>query len=426
MASGKLPGYVRIFLIVIILLTSLSMAFILLFLNTNRYSLDRDENQGYFIKNAVVFDGERVIGKTHIAILGEVIDCVGLDCEPKGQMIEIDAEGKALLPGLIDLHIHFYAPSKESEDLSNFSQLLDYIKQRPTVRENLHAAGITTIRSVGDIPENILKLRQLIEAGELSGPEIFTTGPLFTAPGGHPAGTIYKGNDFLVENGTRQVDTAETARKEVKTLAGMGVHGIKAVYDDINGKYPKLDSVVLKALIDEAHQNGLWITVHTGSARDVSEAVRWGADGIEHGTAEPLDSLTIEMIAAKEILYVPTLAVIEREGNAETLEACKHNVSLLHDAGVLLGTGTDTQGKMAFGESLRREMELLIEAGLSEEEVLSAATFQAALGMKLSHDRGKIEAGKRADLIMINGKPWENFADIIKISALWQKGEKIR
>ncbi|MEZ4774477.1 MAG: amidohydrolase family protein [Bacteroidia bacterium] len=426
MAEAKPSGCLRTVLILVILFTSISTAAFYILLRANLYTPEKDKAEAVFFHNIEVFDGEKVLGSTHVSVKDGVIDCLGKDCKPGEGAKVIDGKGKSLIPGLIDLHIHFYAPSKENRELSSFRQLFDYIRQRPDVRKNLHAAGVTSVRSVGDIAGNILKLREQIQNGDLSGPEVYCAGPLFTAPDGHPAGTIYKGNAYLVENGTRQVNDTATARAEVVALANMGVNGIKAVYDDVGGKFPKLDSTVLKTIIAAAHENNLWVTVHTGTARDVAEVTAWGTDAIEHGTGEALPDDIIQLMAEKRVLYVPTLSVIEAQGVLNDQPWRMRNLPRLDSAGVLIGAGTDTQGNMAFGESLHRELELLVEAGLTPEHALRTATFYAAVSLKADHEKGLISVGKKADLILVNGRPTAQIKDIRNIEAVWQNGIQVK
>lgn len=426
MAATKSPGCLRTVLILVILVTSISTAAFYILLRANLYTPQKDKSNSVFFRNISVFDGEKSLGEIHVSVKDGLIDCIGQDCKPPEGAVVIEGKGKTLIPGLIDLHIHFYAPSQENSELSTFRQLFDYIRQRPNVRQNLHASGVTSVRSVGDITANVLKLQEQIQNGDLAGPEVYCTGALFTAPGGHPAGTIYKGNDYLINNGTRQVSDTTTAREEVIQLANMGVNGIKAVYDDINGKYPKLDSGILKTMIAVAHKNGLWVTVHTGTARDVAEVTAWGADAIEHGTEEPLSDDMISLMAQKQILYVPTLSVIEAQGILKNQPGRMSNLVRLDSAGVLIGAGTDTQGNMAFGESLHRELELLVEAGLSPEHALRAATFYAAVSLKADHIKGWISVGKKADLVLVNGSPATQIKDIRNIEAVWQNGVQVK
>ena len=159
----------------------------------------------------------------------------------------------------------------------------DYTRRRCLAIEN----GVTSIRSGGDHYPHIVKLREKIKSGKLNGPRIFTPGPIFTAPGGHPASTIYRGKRYIVEHVTRQVEDMKNAREEVKRLAEGGVDCIKAIYGDVDPmdlshKVPKLALKVLEALVDEAHKQQLSTMVHCGNPEDTMDAVKIGTDSIEH------------------------------------------------------------------------------------------------------------------------------------------------
>jgi imidazolonepropionase-like amidohydrolase len=419
----KRQGCFTKFLVIVIILTSLSFAGVYLLLNTGLYQGKEADYSSLAITNVSLFDGEKVLKNQTVIVEGEDIQCVGPDCKtPAGAKI-IEGQGRSLIPGLIDMHVHFYNPSEETADMSPQRQFLDYIKQRPEVRKNLMRAGVTTIRSVGDIAENILKLREQIQTREMVGPDVYSTGPLFTAPGGHPASTLYAGNEFLMENGTRQVDDRETAVTMVNQLADMGLNGIKAVYDDRDGQTPKLKGDILQAIIEAAHQKNLWVSVHTGTNADVKEAVAWGADVIEHGASDELDSATISLLKEKETLYIPTLVSQEMNHDENFTQSIPfQNTTKLIEAGVAIGAGSDTYENMPFGKSLIRELELLVEAGLSPQKALTSATSLAALYLRQDNLIGKIETGKRADLILLEGNPWEDISVLKQRKTVIQAG----
>ena len=127
----------------------------------------------------------------------------------------------------------------------------DYLRNYAHRRQLAIENGVTTIRSAGDHYPHIIRLRDKIAAGKLSGPRIFASGPVITAPGGHPASTIYKGNRYIIENAVRQIADVENAGEEVERLAKGGVDCIKAIYSDvdpmdIDHRVPKLSLNVLE------------------------------------------------------------------------------------------------------------------------------------------------------------------------------------
>ncbi len=383
--------------------------------------------QTLIIRGGTLFDGTGGEPAENKVILIEDgrISGIGEGCDIPDGAREIDATGYAILPGLIDLHVHFGAPSKENSDMSFAEMMADYMRQRPDVRKALHEAGVTTIRSVGDMKSSILDLKRQVASGAMAGPRVYCAGPIFTAPGGHPAGTIYKGNPWLIADATRQVDDPEKARAEVQALARKNVDGIKAVYD--GHRAPRLSLEVLEAIIDEAHKHDLWVAVHTHDLQELREAVKAGADSIEHGTYDEsqLDAETVEMLKEENVAYVPTLAVFDTYAGPEaTPRERMQNVKTAHEAGVLIGAGTDAQGpQMGFGSSLHREMELLVEAGLSPSEAILAATRNAAVTLRVDNELGTIEKGQLADLILVKGKPWETISDIREVRVAIQDGK---
>jgi enamidase len=302
----------------------------------------------------------------------------------------------------------------------------DYRRLRPGVRRALLRAGVTTTRSVGDIKATILALRGLVAAGQLMGPRVFCTGPVFTAPGGHPAGTLYKGDAWLIRHGAREVTCSEQARVAVKTLAAEGVDGIKAVYS--GGALPKLSYAVLHAIVEAAHAHALWVAVHTSSVDEVQEAIGAGADTIEHGITSGacLDAHSIALLRDSGVTYVPTLAVAQAlwgTQQQERVATLLANTAAAHGGGVRIGLGTDTQGgNMRFGASVHEELALLVRAGLTPSAALAAATRNAATALRMEHQLGTVEPGKLADLVLVEGEPWNRIGDAQNVRLVIQNG----
>lgn len=428
---GKLGCLLRVFLGGIGLIL---VAAILLFMAYN-HDLYKGQsiNEGTLvIRGGTLFDGtgSAPYKSSTIVINKERIVCVGNGCEIPSNATVIDATGLSIMPGLIDLHVHFGAPSKENAGLSFPLMIWDYVRQRPAVRRALLESGVTTIRSVGDEKDFILRLKKQIASGELAGPRVYCVGPIFTAPGGHPVATHLKGNPWLIKGAARQVTDPEEAAAEVERLAREGVDGIKAVYGGREGRLPRLSLDVLQAVIDVAHERGLWVAVHTGSLEEVRDAVQAGANTIEHGVTygSHLDSGTIELLREKNVTYIPTLAVDEAKLGPEdpAIRLLMDNTNAAKNGGVRIGSGTDTSGpNMSFGSGVHRELELLVQSGLSPEEALLAATRDAAIALQADKDLGTIESDKIADLLLIDGQPWEQISDVRTIRLVIQEGRVV-
>jgi len=350
---------------------------------------------------------------------------------PEGAQV-LKLRGLTVLPGLIDSHVHFGAPEVERfEDYQKLSVpalIWDAMRMHPGKRRAFIEHGVTAIKSVGDPYPWIIEVKRAIEGGKLEGPRVFAAGPGFTAPGGHPAGTIFKDNPYLIRTATRQMTDPERAREEVRSLAQGRVDFIKALYDGGSerspfGLLPKLDRAVLKAIIEEAHAQGLKVTVHWSHIRELVEIVDLGMDGLEHAGVEELPESLVQEIAARGIWVTPTLAVFERLFPPAVLEVAKRNVRKLREAGVKIAAGTDAGNPgVLFGPSLHRELELLVEAGLTPMEAILAATKNAAelLGME---ELGTLEPGKLADLIAVEGNPLRDISTIRDIRLVIKGGK---
>jgi len=362
---------------------------------------------------------------------------------PEG-VIVIELDGLTIMPGLIDCHLHLGGfiidkPGRPVGQISLFDFipfLWDYFhnfaKRRRLAVEN----GVTTIRSAGDNYPHITQLRDKIESGRLTGPRIVTPGPIFTAPGGHPAGTIYKRNRYIVEHATRQVSDTESAREEVRKLVEGKVDCIKAVYTDIDPmdishKVPKLSFNVLGALANEAHKHNLRLMVHTGGPKETIEAVKAGADSIEHGIlpggdSTEFDDELVKMMLDKGTYFVPTIAIAwaYKEIYPAVFSSLKRTLKKLHDAGVNIAAGTDsgTPG-VVIGKGLHKELELMTEAGLSPMDAIVTATRNAAENLGKMSELGTIEEGKLADMIVVSGDPLEDISNTRCISLMMKNGK---
>jgi imidazolonepropionase-like amidohydrolase len=171
--------------------------------------------------------GRDPVEKISIIIDGNRIKSVGPSNSFPGNANVVDLQDLTVMPGLIDCHLHLGGltvdrPGKaigrvSFADMASF--FWDYSRNYAHRRRLAIENGVTTIRSAGDHYPHIIRLRDKIAADKLVGPRIFAPGPTITAPGGHPAGTIYKGNRYIIENATRQIEDVDSAREEVRDLS---------------------------------------------------------------------------------------------------------------------------------------------------------------------------------------------------------------
>jgi len=379
-----------------------------------------------------------------IIIDGKRIKNVGLVTSYPDNTNVVDLRGLTVMPGLIDCHLHLGGltvdqPGKaigkiSLKDMASF--FFDYSRNYAHRRRLTIENGVTTIRSAGDHYPHIIRLRDKIAVGKLSGPRIFAPGPTITAPGGHPAGTIYRGNRYIVENAVRQIADVNTAREEVRKLIEGGVDCIKAIYSDSNPmdstqKVPKLSLDVLEALADETHRHNLRLMVHTGTPQESMDAVKAGADSIEHGILPGADSFDfsddlIKMMLDKGTYFVPTLAIAwaNKDTYPDVFTGLKRTFKKLHGAGINIAAGTDsgTPG-VVIGKGLHKELELMVEAGISHMEAIIAGTRNAADNLAKASELGTIESGKLADVIAVFDDPLKDIRNTREIKLVIRDGE---
>lgn len=331
---------------------------------------------------------------------------------PPGAQL-IDASGCTVMPGLFDGHIHFMgSPIWQVEGVDRYGwgkMAKEAFSLFPEHRLSLLRNGITTIIEMGSPVAGYEQLKAAAVRGKILGPEIYYPGPLFTAPNGHPAGTIYTGQHDLIVNGTVQVDDEAVARRRVRELTARKVDFIKIVYDRMwytpTGA-PRLKLDVARAIVDEAHRLGLRVFAHVGSEEEARAMVGIGVDGIEHSFASTAaaDALFADM-AQRRVAFTPTIVAYTHyapKGVPPMMLTAKRAA----DAGVLLAVGTDfpaSPGRQC-GDDVYEEMRLLEESGISRLAVLTAVTSGAAEKIGRENEIGVIATGARANLVFLTGR----------------------
>jgi imidazolonepropionase-like amidohydrolase/ABC-type multidrug transport system permease subunit len=431
----------------------------------------------FVIRGARIFVGDgKVIENGSVLVRGgkiaEVYEGAGPD--PKTLKAEtVEAAGKTILPGLIDVHVHLggpggiYSESKYDPDKSMLRNLAAYLY-----------SGVTTVRSVGDITDNILKVRSTVSSGEVLGSDLLTCGPLFTAAGGH--GTEYFKNlpagarANLEKQFTRIPGSSDEARQQVDELKKQGVDCIKAILDAGAGGrvFNRLDTGVFDAIAQQAHADSLPLAAHTGDARDVADAVKAQANSIEHGSfRERIPDALFEQMAKQGTFYDPTLSVgeafkdfaagntdllkrslVQQVGPPELLRGTEEalgsadaepmrkalaqypidmavaidNLKRAHEHGVLLVTGSDAGNFLVIhGPTVQHELQLWVQAGIPPAVALQAATLSAARLLRADNRIGSIRPGNDADLLVVDGNPLEDITATERISLVVFKGERI-
>jgi imidazolonepropionase-like amidohydrolase len=382
------------------------------------------------IRNVQIFDGTQLRGVGNVVFQGSRLLAVGPDAGIPTDATVVDGTGKTVMPGLIDAHAHVW----------DYSQL----RQEAVF-------GVTTVLDMMNSPGSMIGIRRAL-ASNSDLADFRSAGAAATVPGGH--GTQY---GFPVPTLTQPSEAAEFVEQRVSE----GSQYIKIMYDD--GKahgfdWPTLSLPTVKALIDAAHQAGKAVVVHIGSLREAREVIAAGADGLAHTIADyPADPEFVSLVASHHAFVVATLSATlsstgvppgtelaasslvvpflpkkelaalqgsfpAKAGATIAYANAAASVMLLTAAGVPVLAGTDAANPgVVYGASLHGELELLVKAGMTPTQALRAATSAPADSFKLA-DRGRLRAGARSDLLLLDADPTADITATKKIAGIWVAG----
>jgi imidazolonepropionase-like amidohydrolase len=394
-----------------------------------------------------LFSGGRVLDGTGAAPAnadvvvedGRIVEVgPGLDGDER-----VDVTGKALLPGLFDCHTHV-----------TFSHI-DTMRRLQTpfsyrfyeALHNLEATlriGITTVRDAGGAD---LGIKQAVEDGLIRGPRMQISLGMISQTGGHGDGWMPSGINLRLDSypgvPSTLVDGADEMRVKVRELVRMGADVIKVAVsggvlsprDKPTHAHFRLEE--LKVLVEEASAAGVWVMAHAQATPGIKNAIRAGIRSIDHGIY--LDDEAIEMMLARGTWLVPTLVaplgVIDAAAAGAAIPEASvrkaHEVAEIHrasfakavEAGVKVAMGTDS-GVTPHGNNLR-ELELMVEGGMTPMQAIVATTRTAAELMGLEDELGTLEPGKRADLVVVDGDPLEISGLRDRIEAVYQDGTQV-
>ncbi|MPY91133.1 MAG: amidohydrolase family protein [Luteitalea sp.] len=380
----------------------------------------------------------------------------------------IDGQGKTVLPGLFDLHVHLFGRG--------------VARLTPDLGKHLAAylySGVTTVAELGTSPTHFAAVREALRSGMIQGPHVALAARL-AVPGGH--GT---------EGGwpsahTQHVSTPEEAREAVDRVAAYQPDLLKVFADGwrygVNPDLASMDLDTLEALTNQARKHGLRVLTHTVTAQGARVAADGGVAVIGHGIGDEVaDTRLANGLRQRNMTYVPTLSVYEprdrrrwtpllwhlverptrerleedaaaatgSQGNGVQAAAVRDpsaaagqgnqlaprekrwrvltdNVAKLREQGVRFAVGTDAGiTGTPHGWSTLREVQLLTEAGLTPLEAMTAATGNSAWALGVQEDRGFIVSGKRADLLLVDGDPVADIAAIERVEHVFLDGRDV-
>ncbi len=350
----------------------------------------------------------------------------------------VDLSGYTLLPGLIDLHVHLGSPELpaggETGPLTLPGAIWDAMRYAPGHRRAALEHGVTTVRSLGDERGWVAQLRTQVAHGELEGPRVLMSGPLFTTAGGHPIATV--GTD-LDSDMVRLPITVHEARSMVRALAEPPnrVDVIKVVHDSGYSERPltPLPLDVLDAIVEEAHAHGLNVTAHWSTMQDLDDLLMAGVDGLEHIESQDLlvgwPPDVLARLVTADVPVTATLVVSEAALTEEkapgAIAALQERVRELHAAGGRVVAGSDAaRPGVRFGAGVHRELALLVAAGLSPLEALRAATAEAARVLG-TDDYGTISVGRAGDLVVVDGDPTADITNMSNVIMTFRDGRLV-
>jgi len=396
------------------------------------------------VENSVlVIDGD------HVAAAGKA----GNVSVPKDADVK-DVSGKTIMPALINLHGHLGLSANGADSVTGH-----YTEENVVRQLNKYLSyGVGTVASFGQDEDEIYKVRDAQHEGSLGGARVFTAGHGFLEYTGRANPTDHR---YRPQN-------PDEARADVRELAVHHPDYIKMWVDDGLGHGTKLQPVIYQAIIDEAHKQHIRVFAHEFYLSDAKALLAAGVDGFAHSIRDqPVDSEVMQTMKARGVFLIPTLVrdeilfayadnlrwladpffraglepgaletVLSPENVEKTrndpdiakyragLEMGKKNLKTLSDNGVKIAFGTDSGIPTRFpGYLEHRELQLMVEAGLTPMQAIVAATATDAEILGGAKQFGTLESGKRADFLVLDANPLDDIHNTEKLSAVWQAGK---
>lgn len=387
------------------------------------------------IVNAIVIDGTGAapLHNARVLIHDETIAAVGPNVAfPKHTRV-IDAKGQVLMPGLADMHIHF----------TDGGDGFDFLGYQRRLNAFLYA-GVTTVFDTGGVLPFLQQIKKAIDAEVIQGPHIFYVGPLIDSL--DPRWPVI----------SRSMASTSQASDIATYLKTHGASAIKA--------YANLSRPQMWALVRAGNEVGLPVIVDAWVRNGFEHMVTLGLRAFAH-TPSRVTPQTLKVMKQRNVMIISTLGIGEyqekaKQGHTDFLASPlltrtmphwaidktrslskrrapseafepghfygrqKHNLKQIHAAGITVVAGTDDTGHFS-GEELHRELEQLVEAGLSPLQAIQAATDSAARLLEQQGQWGVIKPGARADLLLVDGRPDLRISETRNITLLMKAGEII-
>ncbi len=378
--------------------------------------------------NATLLDatGKPPVRNAAVVVDGEKIAWVGTGRQAKAHTPPdakvIDLQGKTLMPGMMDAHIHI-CQGIEPNPLAEFTDTIPFQAIRGVGNARaLLDAGFTTVRNVGSPGYADVALKQAINKGLVPGPRVLACGEMLFSEGSgergylRPEVTIKEPGMFVGVDGARRAVRMQVYHgADVIKLVATGRVGSNAFTLPTDTEMTREE---MAAVADEAHRTGRKVAVHAYSAASVADCVMAGIDSIEHGVL--IDEPAIALMAQHGTALVPTMSAYHNyiqpgaeqrfpawrlERGRPMAQTQRANFPKYLEYGLKIAVGSDGPRPGAAPGTTALEIQLLVEAGMTPMQAIQAATKNAAEVLGLADRLGTIEAGKLADLIVVDGDP---------------------
>ena len=388
------------------------------------------------VRNVRLIDGTgaSAVPQVSVEVTGSAISWIGAESGRPNRSVhqeEVNGQGLTLIPGMIDCHEHFTGDGgmDAMDRLLNGTAEEFTLKAVGNCRRSL-MSGVTTARDVGARFGININIAQQTAAGAVLGPRIIASGEWFQFPGTWPAGL------------TRTTETPEELLLGIQDMIRRGAGLIKVGatgFRPDGSQFPSMSREALDVAVRAAHEAGLKIAAHCHGFEGTLLAVEAGIDSIEHGTY--VDEPTVRLMAEKGTYMVPTMSTWDarqrlatqmgwsREQMADIYDRKENSIASFKralQAGAIIATGTDAGGSPARHGFVAREIELMVENGMTPQAALEASTRIAAELLGVQGEVGTIEVGKQADMVLIDGDPHSDIGALRNVWAVFQGGRRVR
>lgn len=356
----------------------------------------------------------------------------------------IDLRQHTVMPGLMDMHTHFYtqfSPTVYSEAFT--MNEADFALRGATFAEKTLMAGFTTVRELGDNHQISNALKKAIAKGYVKGPRIFAAGKSIATTGGHADPTNGVAQALMADPGPKEgvINGADDARKAVRQRYKEGSDLIKITATGgvlsvaKSGSNPQFTDEELAAIVSTAKDYGMKVAVHAHGKEGMERAIKAGVDSIEHGTY--MDKATMAMMKKQGTYFVPTISAgkwaeeksriagffpdLVRPKAATIGAKIQDTFAAAYKAGVKIAFGTDA-GVFEHGNNWR-EFVYMTEAGMPAIEAIQSATIEGARLLGVADELGSIKVGKIADIIAVHGDPLQDIQMMGQVNFVMKAGQ---